>query len=103
MIFSTPRRPSPALAHLLFCAAIALSAAACGGDGVPEEPPPLPTYDYPLDDVLRLNHIQMKGTHNSYHIAPEGAIDDWRYTHAPLDIQLAAQGVRKVELDTHYN
>lgn len=91
-------------------AAITLSLAilaGCGGgdEGVPQNPlpPPLPTFDYPQDDVLRLNHIQMKGTHNSYHIAPEDGIDPWRYTHAALDIQLGSQGVRKVELDIHYN
>jgi len=93
--------------RLLLCAAVALPSAGCGGadDGVPEKttPPPLPTFPYPLDDVLRLNHVQMKGTHNSYHIEPEGGIEDWRYTHAPLDVQLASQGVRKVELDIHYN
>jgi hypothetical protein len=84
-------------------------ATGCGGDdaGVattpPKPPTPPPTFPYPLDDVLRLNHAQMKGTHNSYHIKPELDIDEWRYTHAPLDVQLAAQGVRKVELDTYYN
>jgi hypothetical protein len=45
----------------------------------------------------------MKGTHNSYHIKPELDLDQWRYTHAPLDVQLESQGVRKVELDTYYN
>jgi hypothetical protein len=59
---------------------------------------------YPLDDTLRINHIQCKGTHNSTHIAPEGAafVPDWNYTHAPLDQQLADLGVRQVELDVHY-
>jgi hypothetical protein len=105
MISFKHRLHSLAIARL-FGATLALSAAGCGGENaVPGEtdPPPLPTFDYPLDDVLRLNHVQMKGTHNSYHTAPEGAIEDWRYTHAPLDIQLSSQGVRKVELDIHYN
>lgn len=54
----------------------------------------------PLDDVLRLNHLQAKGTHNSYHIQPtELVVDEWRYTHAPLDEQLELQGVRHFELD----
>ena len=60
--------------------------------------------DYPLDDMLRINHIQCKGTHNSYHVAPESSeiIMEWAYTHAPLDEQLEAYGVRQIELDIHY-
>lgn len=94
--------------HSLALATLASAAlAGCGGDnGVPQpppEPPPVPTFDYPLDAVLRLNHLQAKGTHNSYHIQPDIDIKEWRYTHAPLDVQLSAQGVRKVELDIHLN
>lgn len=59
---------------------------------------------HPLDDVLRLNHLQAEGTHNSYHLRPsETTIDEWSYDHAPLDEQLATQGVRKVELDVHWD
>jgi hypothetical protein len=59
---------------------------------------------HPLDDVLRLNHLQAEGTHNSYHLRPsEDTIDDWDYSHAPLDEQLATQGVRKVELDFYWD
>ena len=37
---------------------------------------------------LRINHIQMKGTHNSYHLAPIGpTIRAYDYSHDPLDIQ----------------
>lgn len=55
---------------------------------------------HPLDDVLRLNHLQAEGTHNSYHQRPsEDPIDDWDYSHAPLEEQFASQGVRKIELD----
>ena len=58
---------------------------------------------YPLDDVLRFNHIQAKGTHNSYHVEPEEPADDsHRYTHSPLDEQLSLYGVRQFELDLHY-
>ncbi len=58
--------------------------------------------DYPNDDVLRVNHLQCKGTHNSYHVqSPGWAHPEWRYTHQPLDIQLDL-GVRKFELDVHY-
>jgi len=57
---------------------------------------------YPLDDVLRLHHVQVKGTHNSYHIEPALPFDpSHEYTHAPLDVQLDSQGVRAFELDIH--
>ncbi|MCK6551737.1 phosphatidylinositol-specific phospholipase C1-like protein [Myxococcota bacterium] len=70
----------------------AASIAACS----PARPVP------PLDDVLRLNHVQSEGTHNSYHVEPtEIVVDEWRYTHAPLDVQLESQGVRHFELDVH--
>ncbi len=59
--------------------------------------------DYPRDDVLRLNHLQTKGTHNSYHVASDLPVPDWAYTHAPLDVQLEEQGVRKFELDTYFD
>ncbi|MFZ5481756.1 MAG: Ca2+-dependent phosphoinositide-specific phospholipase C [Myxococcota bacterium] len=57
---------------------------------------------YPLDDVLRVNHVQVEGTHNSYHVAAtdEG---DLAYTHAPLDVQLDEQGVRQFEIDVQYD
>lgn len=52
--------------------------------------------------ALRMNHWQAKGSHNSYHIGAPGTVEQsWRYTHAPLDVQLAEQGVRQVELDLH--
>lgn len=58
---------------------------------------------YPMDDVLRVNHIQVKGTHNSYHLKNgESTIAAWDYAFDPLDVQLSAQGVRQVELDVHY-
>ena len=70
------------------------AAGTAGGAGAP-------MLDYPLDDTLRINHLQAKGTHNSYHVAPALGIPDWQYTHAPLDVQLGQQGVRKFELDTY--
>jgi hypothetical protein len=63
-----------------------------------------PDFGYPLDDVLRLNHLQMKGTHNSYHLEPESPLaDEWRYSHATITDQLEKQGVRGFELDVHWN
>ncbi len=58
---------------------------------------------YLHDSELRLNQIQVLGTHNSYHRAGPLAylIKDWRYTHEPLDTQLD-MGVRQFELDLHY-
>lgn len=62
------------------------------------------TFEYPRDDELRLNQLQLVATHNSYHVAPEGITNPaWAYTHAPLDVQLSADGVRGVELDVHYD
>ncbi len=71
---------------------------ACGpGD---EGPGPSP---YPRDDALRLNHVQAKGTHNSYHLEPVDSVSDTHlYSHASLDVQLSDQGVRQFELDLHY-
>lgn len=59
---------------------------------------------------VRLNHIQVIGTHNSYHleaspaesaIRREAGVDDSAvaYSHAPLAEQLEIQGVRQLELD----
>lgn len=62
-------------------------------------------------DLLRINQLQLIGTHNSYHIAlPEknlkriglinrGLKDSLEYTHRPLNEQLDELGVRHFELD----
>lgn len=56
----------------------------------------------PRDDVLRVNHVQALGTHNSYHVeSPGNTVPDWRYTMLPLD-GLLGLGVRQLELDVHY-
>lgn len=73
------------------------------------------------DDGIRLNQLQLLGSHNSYHVAPEGSILipltlgglavpglvqslgnplSLNYTHAPLPTQLA-RGVRTFELDVY--
>jgi hypothetical protein len=60
-------------------------------------------HGYPMDGVLRMNHVQLKATHNSYHVeTPGNSLAEWHYTHAPLDVQLESQGVRGIELDTRY-
>ena len=63
-----------------------------------------PQFDYPLDDVLRFQDLQAKGTHNSYHTqAGDSMVPEWNYSHASLDLQLSLQGVRQFELDLWYN
>ena len=80
--------------------------AACSSDGEPRkaaevpEPPPA----YRLDGTLRLNHIQVLGTHNSYHVAPApgpALTPEREVTQAPLPVQLEQQSVRQIELDVH--
>ena len=56
---------------------------------------------YPLDNVLRVNDVQVLGTHNSYHVRPERTMapdDASNYAHPPLDQQLES-GIRSVEID----
>ena len=54
--------------------------------------------------MLTLDHVQVKGTHNSYHLEPLIPFDaSHEYSHAPLDVQLEEQGVRAFELDVHKN
>lgn len=53
---------------------------------------------------LDLTDLQIKATHNSYHVEKAGnTLADWKYTHVSLTEQLSEQGVRGVELDTHFN
>lgn len=63
------------------------------------------------DAGVRLNQVQVVGSHNSYHLEPPPAEKRVRmlvagegeqaleYTHAPLGTQFATQGVRQIELD----
>jgi hypothetical protein len=71
-------------------------------------PPPA---DYPLDDTLRLNQIQVLGSHNSYHVEADPIIlqilatlsatleMQIEYQHIPLPDQFETQGIRQIELD----
>jgi len=53
---------------------------------------------------LRINHIQVKGTHNSYHLEPLGpTIRAYEYSHQPLDVQAEEQGVRQFEIDVWWD
>lgn len=58
---------------------------------------------------VRLNQIQVIGTHNSYHLAPDPVMmkitstfskdaKAWEYSHAPIGKQLES-GIRQIELD----
>jgi hypothetical protein len=76
----------------------------CGSDGGENEtsgPQPKP-FSYPKDQELALNQLQLKASHNSYHIAGENPLSAIAYTHAPLRTQLDEQGVRGFELDTFF-
>ena len=82
--------------------------------------PPEPTV-VSGDDQIRLNQLQLIGSHNSYHTAPEGAVLlplllgsavapqlaqslgdplELNYNHAPLPTQLA-RGIRSFEIDIY--
>ena len=60
-----------------------------------------------IDDCVRLNEIQMLGTHNSYHVAQPPAMltalgaraRNLEYTHRRLREQLSQLGIRQFELD----
>src|SRR4051812_48238292 len=64
-------------------------------------------------DDLRLNQIQVIGTHNSYHVAPPPAVLDLiavtgkaraeslDYSHRPLPEQFDKLGIRQIELDVY--
>jgi hypothetical protein len=57
----------------------------------------------PTRPQLKLNQLQLKGSHNSYHRAPMIPLSrTWRYSHAALEVQLESQGVRQLELDVRY-
>jgi hypothetical protein len=71
-------------------------------DGVSDVEDASSVASYPLDDVLRLNHMQVKGTHNSYHQEPSLVFHESHgYSHPPLDEQMEVHGVRAFEIDVH--
>jgi hypothetical protein len=56
---------------------------------------------YPQDRTLRVNQVQVLGTHNSYHLRPDRQLqpnEPADYTHPALDVQLS-QGIRSLEID----
>ena len=84
-------------------AVLALAGAACSDDGEDAA-----AEVRPLDDVLRLNDLQVLGSHNSYHqeAAPEvmallrafdpTLADSLEYSHPPLAEQFEEQGIRQI-------
>ncbi|MDQ4089395.1 MAG: phosphatidylinositol-specific phospholipase C1-like protein, partial [Actinomycetota bacterium] len=97
----------PTLAGVKRAAAATLAVmllAACGSDREAGEAPAPQPPAYRLDGTLRLNQIQVLGTHNSYHVAPSPGptlTPDRDITQAPLRVQLERQSVRQIELDVH--
>lgn len=57
----------------------------------------------PTYSRLRLHHVQARGTHNSYHLPTQLALEEWQYEHLPLNEQLDDQDIRQFELDVHYD
>jgi hypothetical protein len=68
------------------------------------------------DRCVRLNQVQVLGTHNSYHLQPHPSLlatirsfealvgmpglgDSIEYSHPPLAVQLDQEGIRQIELD----
>jgi hypothetical protein len=72
-------------------------------DPVADLPPVTPPPVYPRDGELRLNQLQIKGSHNSYHLPPAVPATDEAYTMPTLTAQFTTYGVRAVELDLHYD
>ncbi len=112
-----PLRRSVILAVLALGASVALAAVSCSSDGserdadgsAPERS--TTTTTAPASDGLRLNEIQVVGTHNSFHqVAPPEELALLQalsadqaaartYTHPSLTTQFAEQGIRQIELD----
>lgn len=101
---------------------VALGAAACSSGGGKSTTPTtsaatpttVPLVAYPLDQTLRLDQVQVLGSHNSYHGRPFPQVLDalykstpalartLDYAHAPLPRQFDI-GVRQIELDVWYD
>ena len=93
---------------------MSLVGAACGGGGDDAGSPADTSTTEPViaaDDDLRLNEIQVIGTHNSFRVAPHpdefalleamnpAQAAERTYSHRSITDQLAGQNVRQLELD----
>ena len=96
--------------------ALVLLVACSGDDGGSAAPTTTTTTTtvagaHPRDAELRLDDVQVLGTHNSYHVEPVPALaaalagfdrelgDSLAYTHRPIGEQLEELGIRQIELD----
>jgi len=103
--FEEPARRPWAGGTLRWLTLLLTLVAACGSDDGTSAPA------YPRDAELRLNHMQVLGSHNSYHIQAREPLFSWikrfnlelatslEYTHPPLDEQLEERSIRQFELD----
>src|SRR2546430_16202863 len=79
-------------------AVLAICLAGCGTDETAGGKP----FHYPLDDLLRYDHVQVKGTHTSYHLeTPGNKQPEWHSSQRPLDEQLDQEGVRQIALEVN--
>lgn len=71
-----------------------------------------PALAYPRDGELRLNQMQVLGTHNSSHIRADPLVLEqigtalatlWGYDHIPLMEQFDTERIRQIELDVYYD
>lgn len=97
----------------LFLILVAVATAACSSGGAKNATTSTTTPAYRLDNSLRLDQVQVLGSHNSYHGRPfpqvlaglrkaglTGIADTLDYAHAPLPQQFDL-GIRQIELDVY--
>ncbi len=118
-------RPFRASMAGLVCALAVL--AGCGGGSGSDSATDLPSTTAPAPSTttsstttttapvaeLAINHVQVVGSHNSYHLKPDPALFDAlaalapalaesiEYSHRPLTEQLETFGIRQLEIDLH--
>jgi Phosphoinositide phospholipase C, Ca2+-dependent len=104
----------PLVARLTLLVACALGLSSCARPAVLSLPAPLwmapPAEQEAAAPVfadeagaLRIDQLQLMGSHNSYHRTPHWPLSPrFRYNHAGLAQQLEQQGVRHLEIDVRY-
>jgi calcium-dependent phosphoinositide phospholipase C len=97
---------------ILCLVALAAACSSAAKKSAPPEPATTTAPPYRLDDTLRLDQVQVLGSHNSYHGRPypevlkglvkaiPGLSPTLDYAHAPLPEQFDL-GVRQIELDVY--
>jgi hypothetical protein len=100
-----------ALAAVAVLGIVAGAGGCRGGDGATTSTSTTNVTAHRLDDELRLDQVQVLGSHNSYHLQPEPALFELiaefdpataaglEYSHPPLPEQLDELGIRQIELD----